>query len=175
VFIFVFKSFPLGDKSSVNRHGDFNIDNVTTFEELSNQIATNGDTANKDPDTMDTSADATAESEVKEDDKDSANATSTEALYPVFWGMQTSFAYPPQILQTEAFAGFKESFEKTLATLKSVPKLLSSNGSDRDRVPKRDIDDVEKDDFVAGLNPKYLTSRELFDLEASISAFELNC
>merc|ERR1711939_976574 len=32
VFIFLFQSFPLGDKSSVNLRGEFHIENVTTFD-----------------------------------------------------------------------------------------------------------------------------------------------
>src|SRR6201999_3878461 len=34
VFIFVFQCFPLGDRSSVNRHGDYNNENITVFDEV---------------------------------------------------------------------------------------------------------------------------------------------
>ncbi len=33
VFLFLFQSFPLGDKSSVNLRGEFHVENVTSFEE----------------------------------------------------------------------------------------------------------------------------------------------
>src|SRR5271155_5726723 len=35
VFIFLFQSFPLGDKSSVNLRGEYHVENVTTFDHLS--------------------------------------------------------------------------------------------------------------------------------------------
>src|SRR5699024_8785853 len=33
VFIFLFQSFPLGDKSAVNLRGEYHAENVTTFDE----------------------------------------------------------------------------------------------------------------------------------------------
>src|ERR1041384_6399587 len=32
VFIFMFQSFPLGDKSSVNLRGEYHVENATTYE-----------------------------------------------------------------------------------------------------------------------------------------------
>lgn len=37
VYIFMFQSFPLGDKSSVNLRGNFHVENVTTFEDFLKQ------------------------------------------------------------------------------------------------------------------------------------------
>ena len=34
VFIFLFQSFPLGDRSSVNLRGEYHVENITVFEDL---------------------------------------------------------------------------------------------------------------------------------------------
>lgn len=93
VFIFMFQSFPLGDKSSVNLRGEYHVENVTIFD--------------RDPpppkeesnDKMDVDEDGPASSDAQ---KTAASAGATEAkksdpavsdldrLYPIFWSLQDS-------------------------------------------------------------------------------------
>jgi THO complex subunit 1 len=157
----VFKCFPLGDKSSVNRQGDYNTDNVTTFEAL----PLLEDHKNADPDAMETTVETDSEPAKAQSEKDTRPSMTTDELYPAFWDMQKSFANPTKVLQPEVFIGFKRSFDATLEKFKSMPKMLST--SSEGRGTKRGIDDMETDDFAADRNPKYLTSRELFGLEVN--------
>src|SRR5277367_4197746 len=39
VFIFLFQSFPLGDKSSVNLRGEYHVDNLTVYDEITPNTA----------------------------------------------------------------------------------------------------------------------------------------
>jgi THO complex subunit 1 len=172
VFIFVFQCFPLGDKSSVNRVGDYNVDNVTMFDELASQLTATGETATaSDPDAMDTSNDPAREAdEGGKTQTELSNSLDTDTLHPIFWGMQRSFAHPPGVVKgPETFSEFKRSFEATLTKFQATSKLLSSKSFDRKKDTRRDIEQVEKDDLIMSINPKYLTSRELFDLEVSLS------
>lgn len=190
VFIYVFQSFPLGDKSSVNRHGDYNVDNVTTFDEAPSQELE--DSAQKDV-TM-TDADTTTEPTNSLEEKDGEisdpnkpKSLETDQMYPTFWGLQKSFAYPPHVFDPKLLEEFKKGFEATLAKFNSVPKVMSAPVADNTRGSKRKSSEEEQEDFendeslkrqaseddiANNFNPKYLTSRELFELELSDLAFQ---
>jgi THO complex subunit 1 len=157
----VFQSFPLGDKSSVNRHGDYNVDNVTTFEEESQ--AGSEQVANEDSIMADAEepADDTAP---KSNEKESMGF---DELHPKFWGLQKTFAYPPTIFDAKLLADFKEAFSATLAKFNSVPKVISAPAVEGKQSLKRKAEDTEHDEVANNFNPKYLTSRELFELEVS--------
>jgi THO complex subunit 1 len=94
-------------------------------------------------------------------DKDDPSPTADE-LYAVFWGLQKSFAYPPRVFDSNALEEFKKGFEATLAKFKDMPKVMAE--STRLDV-KRKADFGEQEEFASSFNPKYLTSRELFELE----------
>jgi THO complex subunit 1 len=116
---------------------------------------------------MDTTGDASKDDDHNEKQPNIVKVLTTDDLYSIFWNMQKSFAHPPQVVQPEVIAEFKQSLEATLAKFKTLPKLLSANSSDATKRVKRDIETVEREDFMTAMNPKYLTSKELFDLEAS--------
>jgi THO complex subunit 1 len=163
VFIYVFQTFPLHDRSSVNRQGDYNSENVTTFDVI---LEKDGKGQDHDVSMTDDSNElngANAASRPAEDDgpKPSIPITGDE-LYSVFWGLQKSFAYPPRVFDADALEKFKKGFEATLAKFKEMPKVMAESIR---RDVKRKVDFADQEDFANSYNPKYLTSRELFELE----------
>lgn len=175
VFIFLFQSFPLGDKSSVNTKGDFNVENVTTFDEAPIEPQTvetlpDAPTAPA-PEVTDsiTASAATATPTIVESQptNDSSPATlDANILYPIFWKLQEVFSNPPLTFDTARFSEFKNGLDVTLAKFKAVPTVIQTTVTEQSR--KRKAGDMENEETLSSnFNPKYLTSRELFNLEVS--------
>lgn len=172
VYIFMFQSFPLGDKSSVNLRGNFHVENVTTFEEFLSESNTNEDAMQIDNDGSTPAIKTTAEPEDSSSKTPSARkgkeSPSTtldiDTLYPVFWSLQHSFSNPPRLFEEDKFKDFRNSLEATLAKFKEVPKVIQSGDIERKKGPKPSSGD-NYDAFANTFNPKYLTSRDLFKLE----------
>ncbi|KAE8144410.1 THO complex subunit 1 transcription elongation factor-domain-containing protein [Aspergillus avenaceus] len=201
VFIFLFQSFPLGDKSAVNLRGEYHTENVTTFDEIRNPAAKEKDgvdivmsdeqgvsTNSEYPheETEDVSSSLTdsntptqnlpkvtkllapkTEGNSEEDDLDS--------LYSIFWGLQAYFSAPTKIFNSHHFSTFKTGLEATLSAFKSVDTDLENSSASKmpeelrkSSKRKRTADGQE---IASSFNPKYLTSRDLFDLEVNDTAF----
>ncbi|KAH8732528.1 nuclear matrix protein [Phaeosphaeriaceae sp. PMI808] len=180
VYIFMFQSFPLGDKSSVNLRGNFHVENVTTFEDFLKESST------EDEVTMqldDSENDPTGKEEAKSEERttklgesdvrkeEGATTMDIDSLYPVFWSLQHSFSNPPRLFEEDHFKQFQKSLEATLAKFKEVPKVIQAGDSDRKKGQK-DRGGDNYDAFANTYNPKYLTSRDLFKLELSDLAFQ---
>ncbi|KAL2271915.1 hypothetical protein VTJ83DRAFT_1286 [Remersonia thermophila] len=163
VFIFMFQSFPLGDKSSVNLRGEYHVENVTTWDQEPVAVA--------DEDKMDVDKDLKPQKDKPLD---------TNELYPIFWSLQESFNQPKKLFEPSHFAAFKTALEATMATFRSIKPEQQSRTRERlERLEeeakpslKRKRDDL--DDLASGFNPKYLTSRDLFKLEMSDLSFRRN-
>ena len=198
VFIFLFQSFPLGDKSSVNLRGEFHTENVTSYDEISKPNGTNDDEDTKmaedseDP----TPAAETPEGTNKEEDgaaseksgsrvpkvvvsggdkNNSEEPMDLDALYPIFWNLQSFFSAPTKTFDAERFASFKNGLEATLKAFKNIKADIenkapsrSSDDAHKSHKRKRPSDEAE---IGTSFNPKYLTSRDLFDLEVGDTAF----
>ncbi|KAG9192962.1 hypothetical protein G6011_11696 [Alternaria panax] len=179
VYIFMFQSFPLGDKSSVNLRGNFHVENVTTFEDFLKASKTDEDSMQIDADEAvptpgeETKSEGPAVPAGEIDKSKDAKPTTldTETLYPVFWSLQHSFSNPPRLFEEDNFKQFQKSLEATLAKFREVPKVIQAGDSERKKGQKsREGDDY--DAFANSFNPKYLTSRDLFKLELSDLAFQ---
>lgn len=143
IFIFMFQSFPLGDSSSVNKGGEFHVDNVTSFEEaFSNE--------------------AQDDMQVDQQDSSGSASMSTETLYPIFWTLQRGFSNPPSLFNEQHLATFKSGLEATLSKFKDVSVIQTSQSEQRRGVKRKSDRD---EDHASNYNPKYLTSRDLFQLE----------
>lgn len=194
VFIFLFQSFPLGDRSSVNLRGEYHVENVTTYENQAVERAL----AQDDPMQMDTkfeNADTAVKDEtptagVTEDigkngsyDADTlskmvavdgdtdAEATQTDMdeLYPVFWSLQETYSNPTSLFEEANFQRFKSGLQSTMHKLQSVHQDLQGRGTSKvveesKRGTKRRRGD-DGGELSTNFNPKYLTSRDLFELE----------
>lgn len=199
VFIFLFQSFPLGDRSSVNLRGEYHVENVTTFEQLSPVVdqqeeeakQVESDAANVDMtgvemtpatenklEVSDSKQTGISSKSIKSDgelyDKE-ALELGMDTLYPVFWAIQKNFSMPTRLFNEADFCEFKKGLGLTLQKFRSVHEKQQARGTstapdDSRRGIKRKCGEGE-DELAASFNPKYLTSRDLFDLEISDLAF----
>lgn len=92
-----------------------------------------------------------------------------DTLYPMFWSLQDSFSTPTKLFDSSHFRSFKGGLEATMRKFKAVLQELQDRGSTKlldesKRGLKRKRSHAE-DELSSSFNPKYLTSRDLFDLE----------
>lgn len=188
VFIFLFQSFPLGDKSAVNLRGEYHTENVTTFDEITKEASKQNEEADvemtdlkeseeqknkkdaQQPSGADQEAPKTPKVVVSDNaSKDAEKKVDLDALYPMFWGLQAYFSAPTRMFDPQHFATFKTGLEATLSTFKNINTDLENQSASKSAEElrkamkrKRTSDDPE---IASSFNPKYLTSRDLFDLE----------
>lgn len=95
-----------------------------------------------------------------------------DALYPIFWEMQVNFSYPPRLFQPEHLTSFKESLSATLECFRKVHSNISaSNRLDESKRGLKRKRSETGNEFSNSVNTKYLTNRDLFDLEVHDIAF----
>lgn len=193
VFIFLFQSFPLGDKSSVNLRGEFHVENVTDFDptpvksenaiepmELDTgtpQAATSGDhtpasnSHAQDPEK--TARSTPIPRHVKSEPKDQQPPPDLDSLYPKFWALQSFFSSPTKLFNPSNISAFKDGITQTLSCFKSVSNSSapSANLAEPKVGLKRKRTDTDLPSSTSTFNPKYLTNRDLFDLEIHDIAF----
>lgn len=198
VFFFLFQTFPLGDKSSVNLRGEFHVENSTKFD-LCEQPNSEGDSMDVDQEGAKTEASTpkpatpAAEATAQPAGKSGSRAIPIKApkktveeevfdnstLYPIFWRLQQDFSDPTRLFATDNFQSFKKGLAATLLKFKKTP-TVQTRSTENSRGTKRklaggdanDANATNEDQFADNYNPKYLTSRELFDLELSDLAFQ---
>ncbi|EXM30937.1 hypothetical protein V3481_013457 [Fusarium oxysporum f. sp. vasinfectum] len=160
----MFQSFPLGDKSSVNLRGEYHVENVTTYE------ATRAEDESKmvvDEPEEQLKEQAESKSTPKSADAkkaDKEKPLSTDELYPLFWSLQEYFSQPKKLFETTNLTSFKEGLAATM-------KVFQTVHNDSRRSLKRKRESGEEDESSNTFNPKYLTSKDLFDLEISDLSF----
>lgn len=199
VFMFLFQSFPLGDKSAVNLRGEFHTENVTVFDEMVGKNKQAGDEMDVDAEVkqevqeakapptgpaadMKTKASSSAPAtpaKVAQDAKEAEPEMDMDTLYTTFWSLQRLFSDPRLAFVKAELNTFKTGLEATLKKFKSVPKILQTRGTPRaphDQQQrnnlKRKRSSAAQDEFASNFNPKYLTNRDLFDLEISDLTFQ---
>lgn len=190
VFIFLFQSFPLGDRSSVNLRGEYHVENVTVFEDLppkaelkfEDGIEVDQQVKKPEPqqdsakdETADEQANAALEQRAKavksdaQDEKAQEKPADMDTLYPLFWSLQECFSTPTRLFDDTNLQNFQKGLSSTLFKFKEVQQDLQVRGTsklhdDGRRSVKRKRNGHE-DELSSSFNPKYLTSRDLFDLE----------
>ena len=105
--------------------------------------------------------------------KDPEKKIDLDTLYPMFWGLQDYFSAPTRMFDPQHFATFKKGLEGTIFAFKNINTDLENPATSRSAEElrksmkrKRTSDDPE---IASSFNPKYLTSRDLFDLEVRAS------
>ncbi|KAK4975573.1 hypothetical protein LTR66_010968 [Elasticomyces elasticus] len=186
VFFFLFQTFPLGDKSSVNLRGEFDVENVTTYEQTEPEQAAQPETAEVDapPPSSDKPTESNQASEPSEamdgeyrsglaepakltymrtDDPTVDN----NSLYPMFWRLQQDLSNPVRLFEKANFQTFKEGLATSLAKFRKTPVVVQTKVSEHGGAQgeKEKHGDEHVDRSSSSYNPKYLTSRDLFDLE----------
>ena len=197
VFIFLFQSFPLGDRSSVNLRGEYHVENITVFEDLPPKADSKledgmevdheeGAETEKDvakvevvsavAPTMSTPEISSNLSKVvkfdAQDEKVEEKPPDMDTLYPIFWSLQDNFSTPTRLFDDTNLQEFQKGLSSTLVKFKEVQQDLQARGTsmlpdDGKRGVKRKRSGHE-DELSSSFNPKYLTSRDLFDLEVQL-------
>ncbi|KAL3425682.1 guanylate kinase [Phlyctema vagabunda] len=178
VFMFMFQSFPLGEKSSVNLRGEYHTENITTFDVLPPKESTQELEDGK----MDVDTEATPKSmPVVNEPSDTNKVTpsnketplSPDELYPIFWSLQQYLNQPKKLFDPANFTSFRSGLEATMTMFRSFQSDNNRRPDDSKRGIKRKRGQSD-DDLASAFNPKYLTSRDLFELEISDLAFRRN-
>lgn len=194
VFFFLFQTFPLGDKSSVNLRGEFHVENSTKFD-LGEQPDNDGESMDVDQDGTKTEAStpkpATPATETPPQPTGKAGSRAipikppkktveeevldNSTLYPIFWRLQQDFSDPTRLFTADKFQSFKKGLAATLLKFKKTSTVQTRSSESQRGTKRKTTGDAiveTKDQFADNYNPKYLTSRELFDLELSDLAFQ---
>lgn len=113
---------------------------------------------------------------ISQDESVEGKANDLNKLYPMFWGLQAYFSAPTRIFDPQHFTTFRTGLEATLSAFKSVNTDLESSGtgktSEELRKSSKRKRTADGQEIASSFNPKYLTSRDLFDLEVgSLSGF----
>ena len=196
VFFFLFQTFPLGDKSSVNLRGEFHVENTTKFEVSESESTQNGDKMEIDVEPVKSEAEASKASTPQPPSKPGSKALPIKGppkkeeevlldnsdLYPIFWRLQQDFSEPTRLFAPDQFQRFKKGLAYTITKFKKTQTVVQALAVEDPKhgVRRRLIDDNEVnggaepdgDHFAKQYNPKYLTSRDLFDLELSDQSFQ---
>lgn len=189
MFIFLFQSFPLGDKSAVNLRGEYHTENVTTFDEITKSSTEEKKDEDVEMSDQKESEDQPADKDTEQpsneqqqdiaktpkvvvsynEKKDPEKKVDLDTLYPMFWGLQAYFSAPTRVFDPQHFTAFKKGLEGTIFAFKNINSDLENPITSRSAEElrksmkrKRTSDDPE---IASSFNPKYLTSRDLFDLE----------
>lgn len=100
-----------------------------------------------------------------------AKALDGDTLYPIFWSLQDYFSKPTKLFIPENLQSFKDGLEATLEKFKEVNKDSDARGAAKateelKQGTKRKWQS-DGDTVTSTFNPKYLTSRDLFELEVN--------
>lgn len=193
VFIFLFQSFQLGDKSSVNLRGEFHTENVTHYDPAPRrsedaikpmEIDTDGgrpaSSGGQTPASLTADADASQRTgrstPIPAKSKSDAKAPTVpppdlDALFPQFWSLQALFSNPKRLFESAAMAQFRGGMAATLSCFKSLSTTVPNHSAAPERGLKRKRNENDGSRASQPYNPKYLTSRDLFDLEVHDTAF----
>ena len=194
VFIFLFQSFPLGDRSSVNLRGEYHVENVTIYEELPpkyeaaledemdidkengiKEIEDGTTRAGQKPATEQEDQNGALQKKVKfdaQEEKPRESAPDMDTLYPVFWSLQGNFSTPTRLFEESDLQSFRSGLEATMHKFREVHQELQARGTSK--IPDENKRGLKRkrvgqeDELSSSFNPKYLTSRDLFDLEVRI-------
>jgi THO complex subunit 1 len=184
VFIFMFQSFPLGDKSSVNLRGEFHTENVTAYDHPAQNAETQPNGNDMEVDKDDGAAAPAVEQKKPESRaasvdprKPAATTTSivkpapldADTFYPIFWSLQEYFSQPKKLFDPTHFGTFKMAMETAMKQFKSIEieprNTRAGTVVDEARKSLKRKREDEEESLANAFNPKYLTSRDLFELE----------
>ena len=189
VFIFLFQSFPLGDKSSVNLRGEYHVENVTIFDvenkksedaikpmELDSrdggqELSEAGTPAPPGSDAMDSQVLSKATSKPPQSSA-AESQPDLDALYPQFWALQSYCSAPTRLFDLNNLKLFKEGIAATMACFQQMnAHTAPSNRQDESKRGIKRKRSETGNEIASTFNPKYLTNRDLFDLEVHDIAF----
>ena len=179
----------------MNLRGEYHVENVTVFEDLppraplkledGMEVDQAEAKATTEDNALQTEAESAAEltkgaSDIQanpskvvkfnaQDEELKEKPADMDALYPIFWSLQEDFSAPTRLFDDTNLQNFQRGLSSTLVKFKEVQQDLQARGTsklpdDGKRGVKRKRNGQE-DELSSSFNPKYLTSRDLFDLE----------
>ncbi|KAF3927543.1 hypothetical protein AA313_de0203695 [Arthrobotrys entomopaga] len=166
IFVFLTKSFPLSERSGVNLRGEFHVENKTSFDEqwrspISASPVSGGKAV------VDRNLNTSGPSTMEWTTPESIDAC--HRLYTTLWSTQHDFAEPTRLFQKQNLNHFKMSLDVVIKAFKAAiddhGQSVSPTSLDSQRGTKRKRSETQSEVELDSYNPKYLTSRELFDLE----------
>jgi len=152
VFLFLFQSFPLGDKSAVNLRGEFHTENVTKFDESAGGAGNLAEAEQQDAMEVDVQQEVKAiPTGPAADDKTKNASTPTTAgktskateekkeepemdidtFYAAFWSLQRIFSDPREAFKDTTLSAVKTGLSATLRKFKEAPKILQTRNMPR--------------------------------------------
>ena len=161
----------------MNLRGEYHVENVTTFDVLpASEVATEEMELDSEPKDTKQAVNGTSRQPAEETSNATKGVTfsktekllSADELYPIFWALQQNFSQPKRLFDPTNLAQFKDGLEATMTIFKTVQTetlgrpTKATEDSKRGAKRKRGQGD---DDLANAFNPKYLTSRDLFELE----------
>lgn len=190
VFFFLFQTFPLGDKSSVNLRGEYHVENTTVFEQSDSSASDQAIQTNAQDATPPTDAsDGTATPKVTNSTlplkpgskavpivqpRSEITPLSSTTLYPIFWRLQRSFSEPTRLFRASEFKDFRKGLDATLLKFKKTPTVVQTSERSSEHRVGSAASASDEQRYADNYNPKYLTSKDLFDLELGDLAFQRN-
>jgi THO complex subunit 1 len=161
----------------VNLRGEYHVENVTTFDALPVKEVT-PETMEVDSEIKDTKQAPNGITKKTSEEPGTATkgvsfskpekALSADTLYPIFWALQQNFSQPKRLFDPANFAEFKTGLEVTITMFRTVQAETMGRPSKATEESKRGTKRKRgqgDDDLANAFNPKYLTSRDLFELE----------
>lgn len=159
ILIFLSLVFPLSERSAVNLRGEYNLDNVTIYEEVP---------ASDNDDKQETGV----ATEAKQNNENTT--ISSDSFYTTFWSLQQYFNNPAQLTTAPTIlARFHANASTVIESLQGImatmPKHEQAQKSSKDSSNRSsaEIDAVVRGHFT----PKFLTSKKLLKLELADSSF----
>ncbi|WAR23251.1 THOC1-like protein [Mya arenaria] len=157
--LFLSRLFPLAEKSALNLMSQFNIENVTLYNQAKSEQSNS-------PEKKEGEGDVKTESmEVEDGEADKPKEVPIDYnLYRKFWSLQDYFRKPSQCYEKKFWSVFVSNAEAVFAAFSSskLDDLKSSK-----KTPSLRMGTLEPDSFFA----KYLTSEKLLDLQLNDSNF----
>lgn len=152
IAIFLARAFPLSEKSGLNIRGSFNTENVTFYE---------GDGTTQDNKII------TKDDDVPMvDPGSSANLTEEDELYRKFWFLQCVFSNPVLLTTSpETLADFKTNVIEILSELKRREAAHNTKRDRENEMRRMEIELEDNDGDEGVFVPKWLTRRDLFELQ----------
>lgn len=190
VLIYLFRCFPLCHRGAINLRGEFHVDNTTVFDtspakppqdDEAMEVDKVEPTITKENSIMETKVMVTPVEQTIASETAGENTTAAlqeekksqsldlDDLYGVFWSLQNYFSRPTQLFDPNNFDLFKKGLEATMTKFKEVQKEEDARtGVKTPDEPKQGTKrkrEVDHQTLIGEVNPKYLTSRDLFALE----------
>ncbi|GAA6040856.1 hypothetical protein JCM8097_007750 [Rhodosporidiobolus ruineniae] len=194
--------FPLGDKSSVNLRGSFNVGKGAVWETQAEREMEGAreDARKEDEEKEKEQREDGGKMEVEEgeeaepgEDKGEGNPAkdNPSAFYTLFWSLQRYFTNPPLLFvpqpssadpSSTPFGELKAGLEQTLKAFEAQTRRERelAGGVKEEGAKKKKAEDVEEaeggveaEELEEYFFPKFLTSRNLLDLELASPTFRL--